>query len=119
MPQIMTSCLECSRRGRFTLIPRGRSRCDAHGGANFWRKDPRIPPLPNDWGKIRRDYLQRHPRCEVPGCLRLATTVDHRLARAFGGTHGEANLRSLCPSHAAEKDAADRAEGRRRKRGAS
>jgi 5-methylcytosine-specific restriction endonuclease McrA len=31
------------------------------------------------WQKARRDYLDAHPRCATPGCLNIATIVDHRI----------------------------------------
>jgi 5-methylcytosine-specific restriction endonuclease McrA len=68
-----------------------------------------------DWPAIRKRKLQANPRCER--CGATATTVDHILARAFGGTHAATNLMSVCAHCAALKDHADREEGKRRARG--
>lgn len=38
-------------------------------------------------------------RCFWPGCDRTATTVDHVLPLAQGGTHDLANLRPCCRRH--------------------
>jgi hypothetical protein len=43
-------------------------------------------------------------------------TVDHILAREFGGSDTWTNLMSLCASHAAEKNHRGAEEGKRRKR---
>lgn len=36
------------------------------------------------------------PKCIVPGCPRLATTKDHVIALANGGTHSFDNLQPMC-----------------------
>jgi 5-methylcytosine-specific restriction endonuclease McrA len=38
-------------------------------------------------------------RCAIAGCGRLATTADHVIPLARGGTHDLANLRALCAFH--------------------
>jgi 5-methylcytosine-specific restriction endonuclease McrA len=38
-------------------------------------------------------------RCCVAGCTRLATTADHIVPLARGGTHDLANLRAMCAHH--------------------
>jgi len=88
----------------------GTSRCNAHstrwaqaGGTLSW-----------NWTQIRNRKLQANPRCE--SCGRVAVTVDHILARAFGGTDDPSNLRSLCRACAKVKDIADQREGMRRAR---
>jgi 5-methylcytosine-specific restriction endonuclease McrA len=35
-------------------------------------------------------------RCQWPGCRRPATTIDHVVPLARGGTHDLANLRASC-----------------------
>jgi 5-methylcytosine-specific restriction enzyme A len=69
-------------------------------------------PMPPGWATTRRQKLRANPACEK--CGRKATTVDHILARAFGGTSEQSNLQSLSAVCVKAKDAADRREGRRR-----
>ncbi len=51
------------------------------------------------WRKIRRMQLTRYPLCEVEGCLKAATVVDHFVDRALGGGDDPDNLVSMCRSH--------------------
>lgn len=95
-------CLRCG-----AITERGENYCHAH--ARRWPGG-----LGSDWPPIRNAYLKAHPRCER--CGGRAVTVDHIVARAFGGTHDQANLQALCPRCAAAKDRADQREGMRRKR---
>ena len=67
------------------------------------------------WPKIRAAHLRREPGCRV--CGAPAVTVDHILAKAFGGTDDEENLQSLCRRHADQKNVRDAAIGKKRKRG--
>jgi len=60
------------------------------------------------WSRLRAQVLAEEPNC---WCGERASTVDHRVARAFGGTDQRSNLRSLCPQHAAAKDLDDRVIG--------
>jgi 5-methylcytosine-specific restriction endonuclease McrA len=38
-------------------------------------------------------------KCSVSGCTRLATTADHIVPLARGGTHDPSNLRAMCSYH--------------------
>lgn len=65
--------------------------------------------MPKGWAKTRARWLRANPDCVQ--CGRLAVTVDHIVARAFGGTDDPSNYQSLCdPCHktktAAEGNAA-------------
>jgi 5-methylcytosine-specific restriction endonuclease McrA len=71
--------------------------------------------MPPGWATRRREKLRANPACEK--CGEKAVTVDHILARAFGGGEAFSNLRSLCASCARAKDASDRERGRARHRG--
>jgi 5-methylcytosine-specific restriction endonuclease McrA len=104
----MPSRRPCLGPGRWHLSEPGRSRCLKHQG---W---PDRPGMSSGWTSLRKRKLQANPRCEV--CGAKATTVDHILARAFGGSDAWANLASLCATHAARKDHIDREEGKRRAR---
>ena len=64
------------------------------------------------WVRLRQRIMQRDMHLCVP-CLAKgrpspATSVDHIIAKAKGGTDDPSNLRSLCSACRAEKDAADR-----------
>ena len=96
-------CLVCG------VLSRG-SRCETHATTRWGQHSG---TLGWDWTKTRNAYLKAHPYCEV--CGLKATTVDHIKARAFGGTHEDSNLRSLCPTHAKAKDRQDSIDGKRRK----
>lgn len=70
--------------------------------------------MPPGWQARRNRHLKAEPNCRV--CGSRAVTVDHILARAFGGGEEEINLQSLCARHAKEKDAKDSAIGKRRRK---
>jgi 5-methylcytosine-specific restriction enzyme A len=103
MPSLPIQCAEprCSRHAG----PRGR--CPQHGGT--WGST--LPMAPG-WRSLRAQVLTEEPNCAL--CGRPAVTVDHRLARAFGGSDERSNLRSLCAEHARDKDDYDRKMGSRR-----
>jgi 5-methylcytosine-specific restriction enzyme A len=72
----------------------------------------------SDWPTIRKRKLERDPWCAnvygEHGYRTRATTVDHILARAFGGTNDPSNLMSLCQPCADRKNHEDRERGKRR-----
>jgi 5-methylcytosine-specific restriction endonuclease McrA len=77
---------QCLTDGCRNVAVKGRSRCPKCGGGGFeWSK-----PMPPGWGTTRAAHLRIEPNCRV--CGRPAVTVDHILARAFGGTDHESNL---------------------------
>lgn len=57
------------------------------------------------WRKIRREVLELQPFCQVPGCVRLASDVDHAIPRALGGSDDPENLQALCHAHHSQKTA--------------
>lgn len=66
------------------------------------------------WRKLRALILAERPLCEAPGCNRPAKDVDHRVARAKGGTDDESNLVAYCHScHSKKTVAEDNGFGRR------
>lgn len=49
------------------------------------------------WRKLREDYFKRNTYCRHCGRLLGSRKVlDHRIAKAQGGTDGESNLQGLC-----------------------
>ena len=109
---------QCIRYGRGcsdggVAVP-GRSRCRAHGGDSWSRIDPAAKRgYGADWQGIRERVLRESPNCEV--CGAPATDVDHRIARADGGTDARSNLRGLChPCH--KKHTAEQNHARRKRK---
>jgi 5-methylcytosine-specific restriction endonuclease McrA len=86
---------------------RFKERCG--GGVWDWSK-----PMGAGWGSMRAAHLRIKPGCRV--CGRPAVTVDHIVARAFGGTNDERNLQSLCRVHADVKNHRDRELGKKLKK---
>ena len=103
-------CLRCG-----VVTEPGQNLCAEHAKRSRWSEANR-GSLGSDWRQIRRTKLEANPVCQQCG-RRRAVTVDHILARAFGGTHAWENLQSLCRPCAAVKDRADAIEGKRRHRG--
>lgn len=66
-----------------------------------------------DWERLRRDILRRDNKL-CTACGAEATTVDHLVALAFGGTNDPDNLRSLCTYCHRRKTADDATLGRQR-----
>jgi 5-methylcytosine-specific restriction protein A len=62
-----------------------------------------------EWRKLRLKFLRSNPYCWDPfrlhGTITLATTVDHILAKAKGGTDAWENLQALCHSCHSRKTA--------------
>ena len=54
-------------------------------------------------------------RCQWPGCTNPATTVDHVIPLAYGGTNDRANLRASCHACNSRGGAAIATEVRRRR----
>lgn len=62
-------------------------------------------------------YRRQHPRCEWPGCIRLADITDHIVPLAEGGQpYDWANYQSLCTAHHQVKTTQDAQRGRTRLR---
>ncbi|MET1007379.1 MAG: hypothetical protein ABWX96_17650 [Propionibacteriaceae bacterium] len=78
-------------------------RCDTHR-RHAKRQSPGWHSLyGSDWPRIRLDYLERHPRCDL--CPRMARTPDHYpvplrrlLERGVTNPHHDRYLRPLCLS---------------------
>lgn len=83
--------------------------CEAHAKAEDeryrkWQRDPKINRRYGArWRKIRTAYITAHPLCEdclAAGRYTPAQEVHHVIPLEHGGTHDQANLRSLCkPCH--------------------
>lgn len=83
--------------------------CEAHAKAENeryrkWQRDPKINRRYGAcWRKIRTTYITAHPLCEdylAAGRYTPPQEVEHAIPLEHGGTHDQANLRSLCkPCH--------------------
>ena len=72
-------------------------------------------PQPGDWRTTVRRILSRDGhRCYI--CGGHATSVDHVVSVAAGGSHDDENLAAICPAHKAIKDEQDRLDGLARRR---
>jgi len=73
------------------------------------------------WRKLREQTLERDrglcQPCEAEGRARLATEVDHRVAKSNGGNDELANLQAICRECHRRKTAADRRQRRSTKTG--
>jgi 5-methylcytosine-specific restriction protein A len=64
-----------------------------------WDTSDRRYRLPSNWPQIRLFILRRdNYECQIPGCFRQATDVDHIV---HGDDHDPSNLQAICkPCHA-------------------
>ena len=73
------------------------------------------------WKRLRDAHLAEHPLCvvcETRGETVAAQHVDHKVARASGGTDDQSNLQSLCwPCHSRKTALEDGGFGHMRGRG--
>jgi 5-methylcytosine-specific restriction endonuclease McrA len=97
----VTVCVVCGApfKARSGAVGRPRTRCDGCR-SNHARIDGSV------WRALRRRVLAEEPVCQVPGCGRLSTEVDHIVPLAAGGAPlDRANLQGLCQRHNASKGA--------------
>jgi 5-methylcytosine-specific restriction endonuclease McrA len=106
----MPSRRPCLGPGRFHLSEPGESRCAQHRLTKWASKAG--TSMGSGWATLRRRVLTEEPRCR--SCGANATTVDHIVARAFGGGDDRENLAPLCTACHRKKTQADALEGRRR-----
>lgn len=57
------------------------------------------------WERIRRNYIERNPVCERPGCWLRATDVNHKDGKGPLGDNSPENLEALCHGHHSEETA--------------
>jgi len=78
------------------------------------RKKPKAKPWGTNqklyssrkWRKAREEYLSEHPQCNVVGCNRIATVVDHIIPiRQGGDIWNRNNWQGLCKKHHNSKTA--------------
>lgn len=62
----------------------------------------------SNWQRVRQMVLNRNPMCQVPGCTRPATDIDHIIPLRQGGENTDNNLQALCHSHHSMKTAKDK-----------
>jgi 5-methylcytosine-specific restriction protein A len=66
---------------------------------------------------MRKAKLRADPICQMYGCARVATDVDHVIPLAEGGERYDwDNLASLCKQHHDEKTTRDARRGKQRPR---
>lgn len=65
------------------------------------------------WQQTRQAFLDAHPFCDSPGCLTIATDVDHRDGLGPHGPRGHdwSNLRPLCHACHSKRTARDQPGG--------
>jgi 5-methylcytosine-specific restriction protein A len=91
----------CTLPGCPALVD-GPGRCARH--RDKATRSPDIRPSSSDrgygadWRSARKRYITANPTCEVPGCGKPATDVDHRDGAGPYGAGGNAthNLMSMC-----------------------
>jgi 5-methylcytosine-specific restriction protein A len=88
--------------------------CVAHQRPRFGH----LRPLPSDWDERHARVLRRDGnRCQLlrdgAVCGRRARQVDHKLARAFGGSDELDNLQAACDECHRLKSQAEAVEGAR------
>ncbi len=86
-----------------------KGRCPVHQRP-AWEGRRGFKGYKGEWFKIRALVLKEEPTCRE--CGAPSTTVDHILAKAFGGSDSRENLRALCNDCRRLKDAQDAARGR-------
>lgn len=91
-------------------------RCPTHSRYNRMQRATWTEVYGPQWPRIRLEYLQRHPRCQM--CPRMARIPDHypvgiRQLRARGITnpHADRYLRPLCWSCHSKTTGAGRPSG--------
>jgi 5-methylcytosine-specific restriction endonuclease McrA len=58
------------------------------------------------WRALRAQILLRDGyQCQIPGCDRAASHVDHRIPLLYGGSDDPSNLQALCAKHNLQKGA--------------
>lgn len=99
--------LPCRQPGCSALIPGG-GFCEAHARPAFWNH----LPLPQGWTTTVRRILRRDPICYICRTAK-ATTVDHIISRADGGSDDDGNLAGACQPCHDRKSQMEAARGRR------
>lgn len=102
------SLAPCAHRGCPTLTRD--TYCDVHK-PEPWAGRRGFEGYKGDWLRIRAQVLEEEPFCRI--CGAPATTVDHIIPKARGGTDDRSNLQALCNECRRRKDAKDAADGRR------
>jgi 5-methylcytosine-specific restriction endonuclease McrA len=97
----------CLGPGQFHLSEPGENRRLEHRLTKWARKT--VTSMGPGWSGLRRRVLTEEPRCR--SCCAKATTVDHILARAFGGRDERANFAPLCAACQRTKTQAEALKG--------
>lgn len=114
-PCTWPGCPQLVKRGRCARHTReSRREEDQHRGSRHRRGYDAA------WDRLRLEILERdNYLCQIgrgrPGCLVDATEVDHKRAKADGGTDHPSNLQAVCGPCHARKTGAERAARNRRR----
>lgn len=87
-----------------------KGRCALHPRPS-WQGRRGFKGYKDNWLNLRAQVLKEEPTCRLCGAPSI--TVDHILARAFGGSEARSNLQALCGGCRRIKDGQDAAKGRR------
>ncbi|MFA7248086.1 MAG: HNH endonuclease [Dehalococcoidia bacterium] len=119
MPPLAPPVL-CTKAGCGAYAEPSTARCAVHRVAPvrpFARRRTPTAPLGRAWRRTVQLVLERDAGvchlCHRPG----ATSADHVVARALGGSDSMSNLRAVHPSCNARKAQSEAAESRRRREG--
>lgn len=111
----------CTHTGCPAILPRGTSRCEAHGPSLPWQPHRDTTPRLRGRGlqRERRALFEREPLCRIcmqQGRVSAATIRDHVIPLAEGGEDIDSNIQPLCRPCSDLKTAAESQRGRDRNR---
>jgi len=94
--------------------------CPTHGARTPWqRTSTYTQPVGSGyaWQRLRQQIIQRDGgrcRLQLPGCTAIATTADHIVGKAAGGSDASSNLIASCRACNETKRKVQAREGRNR-----
>ena len=105
----------CLGPGPSHLSELGEPRCAEHRLKAFANAPDRPGLHTSAWRKLSKRRRELYPLCEIAGCYRRSTSVDHIVRPADGGTDDWENLRALCHEHHSAKTVREAHEARRKR----